>query len=463
MIPLLLLIGCEREDAAPCAIPAQDPWAPALEIEVRLDADSADWTPAGAATVDPAVTDGCAAPPCIVATGPGGATLTLALNRGTPYTLGGSVTLSAAGHLAITQRMLDGSARTLLDRPVDAGTTLLDDPFALAGAGAQVSVTLTLADGGSAALGDLQILGERWAASADGPASLGADSAVRLGFLMHVEDHPSFLTDEVLWRRRARIFEGVSATLAAHGARLTIQADATFVRGAAIWDPDWIAARTAEGVDWSVHIHDEDAESAGVEQAIRDGRTALRDAGIRTSDLNGGFGSAPWLAARLAGMSSLSAYKNPETQGGLPLVQLQPWRPSEGVGASDPAAFLLDDPEGPLLYLPGFDVREVDHARFPTTAGQALSQVMAHAQDDALNVWYYVLHVDGFGPAEEAALELWLGDGSLDAALVPYAEFLTTVTDPFVAEGLLEYDTSPGMAAAWRERYAACVVEAVSG
>lgn len=455
---LVVLGACSGPDpAALCTDFAPDPWDPVIEPDVRVDETIAVWEPVGEATVDPTAAANCAAPPCVAVTGPGGASTTMLLNRGVAHTVSGTIHTDTPVTLTVYHVGSAGILRALVEAPFDADTTTpFELPFSLQAAGEDVIVTLTLESAGTATLDDFALVGERWAASGDGP-----QASTRVGFLVHVEDDPNFLVEEARWRLRARVLEGLSATLGAHGARLTIQADATFVRGMATWDPDWLAAREAEGAGWSVHIHDETA-TTGVEQAVRDGRTALREAGVSTSDLNGGFGEAPWLQARLAGITSLSAFKDPATQLGLPHVQVQPWRIADGVGSDDPEAFLLHEPEGPVLYLPGHDVREVEHARFPLVATQTLSQVLAHARVDHVNTWYWVLHVDGFGPStdDEPALEAYLADAFADD-LAAYDRFLTETTDPLAADGWVTYDTAVGMATAWRDWFAPCDGEAV--
>ncbi|MDP2306794.1 MAG: hypothetical protein Q8P18_12290 [Pseudomonadota bacterium] len=454
-----LLAGCSGPDPdAFCAGFAPDPWDPLLEPDVRVDEATAVWEVVGAATVvttgaDTAASASCGAPPCLAVTGPGGAALALQLNRGVDHVVSGTLFTDTPVTLTVTHTATDGPLRTLAEQTFESGvSTAFELPVVIDAAGADIGITLTLEELGTATLDDFAVTGERWAASPDAPAA-----PVRVGVLIHIEDDPNFLLREDTWRRRARLIEALSGMFAAHGAHLTLQADATFVRGAANWDEGWIAARNAEGMGWSVHIHDE-ASEGGVEQAIRDGRTALRESGALTSDLNGGFGEAPWLEARLAGITSLTAFKDPATQRGLPHVQVQPWRLGDGVGSSDLDAFLLHDPEGPVLYLSGHDVREVEHARFPLVATQTLSQVLAHARPDHVNVWYWVLHVDGFGPPmdDDADMDAYLDGAALQDDLAAYDAFLTDTTDPLVSNGSVVYDTPVGMATAWREWNAAC-------
>lgn len=452
---LLLLLACSGEKATPaCETFAPEPWDPTWEDEVRVDEATAAWASGGAGAIDPAATTGCVEAPCLGVTGPVTASVDLLLNRGVDHTLSGTVTTDVAAEVVVTHTTNDGVTRVLLSRALDPGTHTLAEPFVVAYPGPDVTVSLVLEAEGTATLDGFSVTGKRWAATTDAPVD-----TVRLGFLVHVEDDVSFQVEPDTWTRRATVLAGLSETLAAHGAKLGIQADATFVRGAPLWDPGWIAAREEEGAGWSVHIHDE-SEPEMVEPAIRDGRVALREVGLGTTDLNGGFVTAPWSAARRAGITSLTAFKDPATQLGLPRVQVQPWRPGDGVGAEDPAAFLLHDPGGPLVYLPGHDIREVEHARFPASAANVLSQVLAHARPDHVNVWYFVLHVDGFGPDAEdgAAFDSYVAERFADD-LAAYDAFLTDTVDPLVAAGHVVYDTPVGMAQAWHEWSGPCADE----
>lgn len=445
LLALAALSGCTGPAAVPCAASfVPDPWDPVLEDEVRADEATEGWVATGEAVVDPAATEGCAEAPCLSLSGLGGAVLALELNRGETYRLGGTVSSDVSAVLTVTQSGKLDAPTQLVEVPIEAGVTTLDEELLVSATGKTIELTLTLAETGNVTLDDLVLTGTRWAPSDAAPAA-----PVRLGFLIHVEENGNFVLDEAFWRRRAAVLEGVSATLAAHGAGLGMQLDASFVRGATQFDAEWVADRSAEGAGWSVHIHDEEsAEDA--EQAFRDGKVAHREAGVGVSDLNGGFGLARWSTAASAGFTSLTAYKDPSTQGGLPHVQVQPWLVADGAGTDDPDGFLEHDPNGPLLYIPGHDVREVVHARFPESAGQVLSQVLAHAREGQVNTWYFVLHVDGFGPDDEGELfDAWLSEGGLEADLAHYDAFLTDIADPLVDDGLLVYDTPGGMRAAW--------------
>jgi hypothetical protein len=440
-----LVAGCGTEAEAPaCESFVPSSWDPEQEDEVRFAAEEAAWTAAGEAVVDAAYAD-CGAPPCVAIVGPGVASAPTALNRGVTHRMTGTLTTDVAVTLKVIIRNDDGTDRTLSEVPLEAGTHTLDTEFYAFALGTDVRVQLNLAGPGLAVLDDLQLTAPRWAPTTEPPAG-----PVHLGFLIHVEEEGSVFENEAAWSRKASVLAGLSDLLHRHGGGLNIQADTSFIRATMGWDSGWVAERIAEGASFSVHIHDE-SDPDDVEPAIRDGRAAHREAGVTVTDLNGGFATAPWLTARQAGYASLTAYKDPATQGGLPHVQGQPWLVTDGVGASDPAAFMVHDPEGVLLYLPGHDTREVVHARFPESASQVLGQVLAHARPDAINTWYFVFHVDGFGPGDDdpEAYDVWLEDG-FDGDLAAYDAFLTDTVDPLIASGDVVLATPDSMLAAWQ-------------
>jgi hypothetical protein len=446
-------LGACADEPGACADFAPDPWDPATEPDVRLDEATAAFSVTGPGAVDP---DGarCAEPPCFAFAGPVLAETSFTANRGLAYLLTGTLVSDVPGRVQIDQIASDGLVRSLVDLPFAPGEVALAEAFtARANGDGETVLTVVLDEAGTATLDGLAVTGERWTA-----VEATSAAPLQLGFLVHVEDDANFDVDEAIWRRRADVVAGLSATLAARGAKLGIQADASFLRGAAVWAPDWVEDRVAEGAGWSVHIHDE-SDPALVEPAMRDGRLAHREVGVVTADLNGGFVTALWSEARSAGFASLSAYKNPETQGGLPRVQIQPWRPADGTGAADPDAFLAHDPDGPLVYLPGHDVREVDHARAPAFMDAVVSQVRAHTRADHVNTWYFVFHVDGFGPSadDDAAYDAYLADG-FAADLAPYGELLDAWA-PLVASGDLAYATTAEMTEAWLAWNAGCEPE----
>lgn len=419
-------------------------WHPIVEEEVRLDAASASWEPVGPAVIAE-VTEDCDASACLGVTG-GAARTSAVLNRAVAHRLEASVWSGSGVRVSVVEEDVAGERVSV---EAAAGEAEIAAEF-LTIKGGDVQVVVEPIGEGEVVVRALELRGETWAAVDDAPVA-----PVQLGFLIHIEQDSSFVERSDRWSARARVIEGLSGTLAAHSARLGFQPHATFVRGAATWDDAWIPARTDDGVGWSVHIHGED-DGESLEIAVREGRDALRDAGIQVDDINGGFRTAEWSLLRDVGYQSLSAYKDPADQGGLALEYAQPWRPPDGAGAEEPAAFATHDDAGPLVYRPGASVREADHPRVAEFASRVLSQTLAHTRTGFANTWYLVLHVDDFGPIDEDGRATYLSDGSLERDLAEWDRALADVIDPLASDGLVAYATPTQMAQAYLDWEQAC-------
>jgi hypothetical protein len=374
----------------PCERPGVDAWAPAW---TEVDVGGA-WSSEAGSVSTPC--DGCAD---IV----GEATYTFVANRGVLHHLRG------VANGATTVRA--GDLDTTVDGTFDLTfTPTQDDPLAT------VVVGTTSLTGFGLTIDD-------WA-EVDTPAP----GTLNLGFLIHIEADAAFATDEVKWSRKAAIIAGLADVFAANGAVLTVQADASFVRGAAVWDPAFV---DRAGLDWSLHIHPAE-DGSDLERVTREGRVALDELGVWATDLNGGFGLGKWSTVAGVGITTVSAFKDAATQTGLPIATTRPWRLAPDASNADVEAFLVEDPEGPVVYLPGSPTSEVDHARFPDHARRVLTQARAHTTDGLYDTWYFVFHVDDFGPSDPDAFDAWLESGALDATLAPYDDLLASLDDPFV-------------------------------
>ncbi|MFZ5482003.1 MAG: hypothetical protein ACOZNI_34905 [Myxococcota bacterium] len=437
----LLLLACARPPAE-CDAPRMVGWEPLVEDEVRLDAASAPWEAVGSTRIAEATED-CTGDACLGVVGEA-ARAPVVLNRAVAHRLEGSIRSEAGIRVSVL-----GEDGEVVAVEAAAGEAEISTEF-VPPRGGQAHVVLEPLGGGAATVHHLKVRGETWSTVDDAPVA-----PLLLGFVVHVEQDDSFVESEDRWSARARVIEGLSATLAAHGARLGFQPHATFVRGAAIWDATWVDARTQEGTGWSVHIHGED-DGDDLEVAVREGRDAFRGVDVEVGDVNGGFRTADWALLREVGYQSLSAYKDPDTQAGLALAYAQPWRPPDGAGTENPDAFATHDAAGPLVYLPGAPVREVDHARVPDFSSRVLSQALAHTRTGFVNTWYFVLHVDDFGPSDEDGRDAYLADGSLEGDLAEWDRALADVIDPLVSDGLVEYATPTQMARAWLDWEEAC-------
>jgi hypothetical protein len=114
----------------------------------------------------------------------------------------------------------------------------------------------------------------------------------------------------------------------------------------------------------------------------------------------------------------------PPWEAGLPFWAGRFPGPPDGAGASDESRFLVHDPDGPLLYLPGLASREADPDRVAPRGVATMSQVLARARPGFVNTWYFMDHVDGYGAGLDAgAFEAYAADG-LDADLQGYGALL---------------------------------------
>lgn len=406
---LLTLLGCKgATDLIVCPGELNPTWAPELEPELRLDQAAAAWVAEDGGVIVQDATQ--------VRVSGGGAVASTLIDRGMTYAVRGTV----AGGLVEVRH--DGSVLA----------TSGAGPFELAVTPTENSDTLEIAvvaEGDEASLTGLEVEGTQWAELA-----LQPQAPLDLAFLIHIEDDRKYEEDEDWWRLRAAVIEGLTRTLHAHGAALTVQADITFIRGAMKWSPTWVDLREAEDTGWSMHLHDESGGLDAFLQAARDARSGFNQADIGARDLNGGFGLGVWDELADVKVESVTAYKDATTQLGLPLVANNPWRLAPDASSADPAAFMVHDPDGPVIYLPGDSNREADPSRFPSYARRALSQVYAHATTTRLNTWYFMLHIDGFGSTQD-----YVDGGGLDADLAWYDQALTELTDPLVTSGDLRY------------------------
>lgn len=279
-----------------------------------------------------------------------------------------------------------------------------------------------------------------------------------LGFLLHIEDHNAFVNDEAVWWRRARVAEAIVDALWAHGVKTTIQPDSTFVKGTAVWNPDWFDRMAAKGVGWAAHLHDESEGEDRLESAAREAKKAFANVGIDVFDINGGFQLAIWDRFQQAGFRTMSAFKDASTQTGPPLVSVLPWRPPNGSGTENVDEFLSPDVNGPLLYLGGGMDREAAHARISDVYPRRLSQMLANTVEGETNTAYFITHVDLFGPpaASDEAQDEYLDSEVFQTDLAYYAAWLEAEMDPLVASGRVKWQTTEELAAPWLKRETDC-------
>lgn len=444
--------GCLRPpETGACVDPVVEAWTAVTEPELRFSEADAAWATDEGATLDTEPAEGCAAPPCVAVRG-GSARTELVLNRAEPYTLGGTLWSDLGGTLRLTQLTEDGDLVGIAAVEVGAGQAVpLSTSFELEAAGSTLTLSLEPAEGATLAWDEASVTGEQWAMGEG-----GGEGTLDWVVLVHVEASSRFAGDEAYWRVKAEVLEGLARTLAAHGGGLAVQADIDFLSAADTWDAAFVPRMEGLGVSWSLHFHvvSDDADEF---ERLLDGAVAWWVGhGRSPTDLNGGFGVGRWELAAERGLRSLTAYKGAEDQSELPGESVSPWRPADDASTADAAGFMVDDPEGSLVYLPGRGGREADHRRVPAFYARHLSQALDHTRGHTVNVSYIVEHVDSFGPEDVDALRTWIDEGGLDADLAWYDEALRESVDPAVDAGRLRWSSPAAVAERFRAQREGC-------
>ncbi len=431
---ILLLLGCEKP---PCPA-APSFFTPSLASLVILEGTDGFTLDGGAVPLD-----GYAG-----FSGPGRATASLVAGRGSTYRVVYDVEASEPASLVVRFGETADDTITIAEVEVSGAGSLEVTPV---GAGRRMEVVF--ASDGVVRIDDFRVEYDEWAEVNDAPTG-----ALQLGMLVHVEDIAEIEQSPDNFTRRAVVLERLAETLAAHDAKLTYQVDVTFAQGVQNWDPGYVDRVAALSGGWSAHIHNESEGEEAVESAARDAAVSYREIGVDPTDINGGFQLALYERFAAAGYWSMSAYKDPSTQAGLPMDSVVPWRPRDGTGTDDVEAFLVHDDEGPLIYLGGGMQSEPAHDRVGEVARRRLSQLLAHAVDGEVNTAYLVTHVDFFSPLgdDDADWDAYIEDGRLDADLAEYDRMLSEVVDPLVDAGHVQWATSGEMGQCFRDREVAC-------
>lgn len=431
---MILLLGCALP---PCPAPAEF-FTPLTEPLVVADLSTGFTLDGGAEPIEGF--EGFV--------GPGRASTSVIVGKGTPLRIVYDVEVSQPGSLVVRYGETSTDAATIAETEVTGPGTLEVTPLT---PGRRLEIVF--ASDGVLRIDDFRVEYDEWA-----EVEPGGEGTLQLGMLVHVEDIAEVLTNERNFGRRGEVLERLAQTLAQHGGKLTYQVDVTFVDGATAWDPSYFDRVAALGGSWSGHLHDESEGEEALEAAARDARVRYGEVGIGLRDINGGFQIAPYDRFASAGYWSMSAFKDPTTQSGLPRDSVLPWRPPDGTGTANVDAFLQHDDEGPMLYLGGAMQSEPAHDRVGELARRRLSQLLDHAAEGEVNTGYFVTHVDYFSPLgdDDTDWDAYIDDGRLDADLAYYDAMLGEVVDPLVAEGRVRWAGSGEMGRCVRDAEVAC-------
>ncbi len=308
--------------------------------------------------------------------------------------------------------------------------------------------------------------------------------------LIHLEDPQELLTNETFYRRKTAVFEEIAAILHAHGGALVIQPELEWTEGAETFWPG-VAADFATNYDvtysththgpacvddqgvphgnkscaanpnWSKTITDEDILEY-ITTRVQAFETA---SGTSVTDHNGQWDWASFYQVEQAGILTVTAYKY--DQRSFDTLLTNPWRPSETPPKTDPDGYLVHNPQGPVIYLPGVgqSVTKYD-ARLYEEVSRYMAQYIAMADPNRVNTTYILGHVDQFYSLEGLSTEEYLSYDPVSQTVVKSAEFeahvqywddlMTNLIEPLVQEGYLQWATTAEMGQAFVQWEQAC-------
>ena len=313
------------------------------------------------------------------------------------------------------------------------------------------------------------------------PVPLTPTAPVYFNVLIHVEDPHQMTRNAAYFHEKTAVFAEIARTMHEHGGFLTIQPEEDWPMAALAFAPATLSdlARNFDVV-YSTHTHgpacvdaDGRLRSNGDCSDCRDCDDwqrietdtdpytpqyvgALREmisdvSGTDVSDHNGNFHYGNTAALADVGVSTWSAFKNHNTQSTFDRLFTNPWRPTECDAIESPEVFQTHDPEGSVIFVPGWGQAITRHPeRVHERLAAMLSQVLCHADPDRVNTFYIVTHVDHYrGEDGEPYIDV---DGRTGRVTVHDAfrrdlgyweETLTELVDPLVAEGYLEWKSLP--------------------
>ncbi len=252
----------------------------------------------------------------------------------------------------------------------------------------------------------------------------------------------------------------LAAAVEEHAGVLTIQAQTPFTTSCVRFDNTALSDLEDRGHEIGLHFHenvhlgeDEEGLPPGVWTGVMLEEIAwIHRAGVEEPVRYWSGGNLyPQLlqAAADAGLSLNSDWKNPATQSApISLIDIHPWRPSDGTDGEDLTAFTTHDPDGDIIFLPSGRIDPVAFAHkneirasdglegWLQVLEDALLASLAAVRSDRVNVFHFTVH-----PGE------FVGDPAQPYELL--RDFLDDVVDPLVAEGRIQWATFSEMGEAF--------------
>jgi hypothetical protein len=280
------------------------------------------------------------------------------------------------------------------------------------------------------------------------------------GIGVHVEPMPEYTQEDTVYQRHRERLRRLAEIVADHGGALTIQTQTPFDTKAQQLGDTIFADLAAQGHEIALHFHEDahipDADNRPVEEWV----TALEEEIGLIEDLSGtevrtwsGGNVYPHVfeAAEAVGLEVNINYKNPQTQqSDERFTILTPWRPADAASVEERTTH---DPDGAIIYIPSgvFPAHCDKLEAFPRPycyeafdyVTVALRNSLDAVTEGKVNAFYGTLHPsDFFGPGDdEEKLQIW-------------DQWLTTIVDPLVTDGRIQWATMSDIAdafIAWEE------------
>jgi len=291
------------------------------------------------------------------------------------------------------------------------------------------------------------------------PSDGSTQAPLLFTIIVHIEPAQEYTTRQTYLRDRNRVTR-MAEMLAAHGGKLTIQTQRPFITTSQAEGDDIHRQWEGLGHEIAIHFHEDQyvqGALTGPPAPIEEWVTQLGSLRAEIQGLvdnpvvtwsGGNLNELIYQVAAQAGLSVNTNYKDPSMQAVDPVyLTVSPWRPR---GLASSAGGAAHDPDGPVVYLPaGVYPAHCDKpAAVPrpyTTQGfdyitTALIHSLNVARSGYVNVSYTTFHPGDFRTPEDDEHEFARWD-----------EWLTTVVDPLVADGRLQWATASEMARAFAD------------
>jgi hypothetical protein len=297
------------------------------------------------------------------------------------------------------------------------------------------------------------------------PPNVGSTTTpLYFGIGVHIEPIAEYMDDFVYQQDRERL-RRLAEIVAEHGGVLTIQTQTPFDDKAQELGDTIFADLAAQGHEIALHFHEDAHIPDADDQPMEEWVTTLEEeidligelSGVEVRTWSGGnVYDHLYEAAEEVGLEVNINYKNPETQqSDERYTILTPWRPA---GATSVEEHTTHDPDGAVIYIPSgvfpahCDKLEAFPRPYCYEAFDYVTVALRNSLDAVtegkgggghLHAFYGTLHPsDFFGPGSDGEkLQVW-------------DEWLTTVVDPLVADGRIQWATMSDIAdafIAWEE------------